>query len=178
MRLLSWGKKEKDNQNITKERAQQITIIASTGSDGGGGIAEERAMTPDTQVTHYFSNQPPQGLSEGPPRICGGGSYCRAPGRPPRQTVGASSSGPPPPPSSGLKIMATSMATQTSKPEQFDMTIDDDVLEAHDGTSKVFAEQERAVLERKREVTELLAQHLGQQASTADQSYVPRLTDR
>ncbi len=49
--------------------------------------------------------------------------------------------------------------------------------DAHDGTSKVFAEQERAVLERKREVAEVVAQHLGPQASAADQSYVARFAE-
>ena len=74
-------------------------------------------------------------------------------------------------------MMAASAATQTSKPEQVDLTKKDDMHDAHDGTSKVLAEQERAVLERKREVAEVVAQHLGPQASTADQTYVACLTE-
>ncbi len=49
--------------------------------------------------------------------------------------------------------------------------------DAFDGTSKVFAEQERAALDRTREVSEVVAQDVGPQTSTPDQSYVARLTE-
>jgi hypothetical protein len=65
--------------------------------------------------------------------------------------------------------MAASAATQTPKPEQFDFTNDDDMHDAHDGTSKILAEQEQAVLQRNREVAKVVAKHLGPQASTAPQ---------
>ena len=73
--------------------------------------------------------------------------------------------------------MAASAATQTPKPEQFDLTIDDDMHVAHDGTSKVLAEQEQAVLERKIAVAEIVAHHLGPSSTTADQACVARLTE-
>ncbi len=74
-------------------------------------------------------------------------------------------------------MMAACAATQTSKPEQSDLTVDDDMHNAHDGTYEVLVEQERTVVERKREVSEVVTQHLGPQASRAEQPYVARLTE-
>ena len=72
--------------------------------------------------------------------------------------------------------MAASSATQTPKPEQFDLTVDDGMHDAHDGTAKVLADQEQAVLERKLAIADQIANNLGPHSSTADQSYVARLT--
>ena len=109
-------------------------------------------------------------------KVVGKGEQGRPPSNAPAQTA-ASSSGPPPPPSNGPKIMAASSATQTPKPEHFDLTIDDDMQDAQDGTRKVLAEQEQATLERKIAIAQQIANHLGPQSSTADQSYVARLTE-
>ena len=169
---------EKDQENISKDQAQQIRIRASIGADPGGSIAEERAIRPNGHASHDFSNQPPPGPppSGGPPRFKGGGQG-RMPSRPPSQTIGASTSGPPPPPTNGTKIMAASASTQTPKPQQFDMTINDDMQDAQDGTAKVLAEREQTILERRIAIAEQIANHLGPQYSTTDQSYVARLTE-
>ena len=169
---------EKDNENMAKEQAQQAEIRATSGTDQGGSIAEERALRPGKHNSHNCSNQPPGQPPGGGPtrlRINSKGGQGRPPSNAPAQTA-ASSSGPPPPPSNGPKVMAASSATQKPKPEQFDLTIDDDRHDAHDGTSKVLAEQEQAVLERKIAVAEIVAHHLGPSSTTADQACMARLT--
>ena len=61
---------EKDNGNIAKEQAQQAEIRATSGTDQGGSIAEERALRPGRHDSHHLSNQPPgQPPGGGPTRL-------------------------------------------------------------------------------------------------------------
>ena len=62
----------------------------------------------------------------------------------------ASGSGPPPPPTNGAKIMAGRSASKVPVPaEQFDLTIDDHMGDAGNDASKVLAEHQQRVLEKK-----------------------------
>jgi hypothetical protein len=62
--------------------------------------------------------------------------------------------------------------TQTVQPEQFDMTIDDDMNDAFDGTAKVLAEQKRVTLEKKAAIAQQIANNLGPHSDTANKEYV------
>ena len=171
---------EKDNENIAKEHAQQMEVRAATGADLGGSIAEERAFRPDGHEAHTFSQSPPdEPGSGGMPRrrINVKGGQGRMPPNTPVLSVSSSSGGPPPPGSNGAKIMAAAAAAPASKPEQFDLTISDDMHDAHDGTQKILAEHGQAKLEKKIAIAEQIANHLGPHSATADQSYVSRLTE-
>ncbi len=80
------------------------------------------------------------------------------------------------PSSKGVKITAASSARQTPIPYNIDLTVDDDMTDARDGTAKVLSDQERAALERQITISRQILNHLGPHSSTADQSYVARLT--
>ena len=70
--------------------------------------------------------------------------------------------------------MATS-TTQTAQPQQFDTIIDDDTHDAHDGTSKVLAEQRHATLEKNVAIAQQIANNLGPHSETANEEYVAQL---
>ncbi len=75
----------------------------------------------------------------------------REQGQPPHAPLQtpSSSSGPSPPPSKGAKVKTGRSASKVPIPEQFDLTVDDTMDDAHDGAAKALAEREQAILEKK-----------------------------
>ena len=166
---------EKDNEKIKQEQAQQAAINTEAGNDTSGSIAEKRATQPGPHQGHKFtqppSAQPPSG---GMPRSRMGGGQGQIP-HAPAQTL-ASSSGPPPAPTVGPKVMAGRAAAKAPDVfnKQFDLTIDDDMKDAGNGSGQAMADHQQKVLEKKIAVANEAAQNLGE---GHNQAYVARLID-
>ena len=152
---------------------QQANLTATAGSSPSGSVAQTKALAERSDDPPTY--KPPQNPSFGvTPRTR------LRPARPSPKTVAstASSSNSKPSGGSGPKAVKVATAsTQADAPQQFDLTIDEDMNDAYEETKKVMEEKEQSDLEKKLEVARQIAQHLGPHASTADQSYVCRLTE-
>ena len=96
-----------DNENILKERAQQVQLHKIVANDPGGSIAEETAKKPNIPDIQSSSGQPP----DQPPG--GGASRIRMPSNTPKR----SSSGPPTQNSSIKQRIPTTTTTARRRTE-------------------------------------------------------------
>ena len=141
---------EKDNEKIKQEQTRQATVNTAAGNNTSGSLVETQAQQPGTHQGHNFAQppaaQPPTG---GAPRSRMGGGQGQIP-HAPAQTL-ASGSGPPPPPTVGPKVMAGRAAAKAPDVfnKQFDLTIDDDMKDAADGSGQAMADHQQKVLEKK-----------------------------
>ena len=187
---------EKDNENIAKERAQQARINAAAGASTSGSIAEQHALAgppgpPGPPGQQGPPGQPgPQGpggpsggqgpsgpsgpsASGGMPRHHQDGGHGQPPNAP-LQTHSTTNPHPPPPPSSGPKVMTGT--SQQRKPEVFDLTIGDTVMEANTETERELAERIRQVKQKRVDIKQIVSHHMGPSgADSIDQSYVDSL---
>ena len=178
---------EKDNNQITKERIQQIEITKLVSDTHTKTITVEKAMQEQPKDPNQFQSstspgapppptQPPPPFPPSNPKFLTGASSSGhlppKPHTPGDYAIASSSGGPPPPPPSGPKKGQAPAAV-----EQFDMTIDDDMDESYDKFSQMLEEALEAEQRKKNSIAAQIQNHLGPHSSTADQSFVSRLVE-
>ena len=178
---------EKDNNQITKERIQQIEITKLVSDTHTKTITVEKAMQEQPKDPNQFQSstspgappppsQPPPPFPPSNPKFFTGASSSGhlppKPHTPGDYSTASSSGGPPPPPPSGPKKGQAPAAVQ-----QFDMAIDDNMDDSMEYYSKLLDEHLKAEQDKKNSIAAQIQNHLGPHSSTADQSYVSRLVE-
>ena len=169
---------EKDNEQIAKEKAQQLTVGAAAAASTGS-ITQQQAAQPGPHQGHTFVNPPAPAhpSTRGPPRT---NSAKPAPrGQP--QAMGPSPAGPaqtfgPPSSTPSSAAAASSSSAPAAQPAQhFATGIDESADDAKVETEKVFAEADRQAAMKAEAIQRQIAANLGPSAGTADASYISRL---
>jgi len=155
-------------EKITTERIQSETFRKTGGGNDGthhaGTAFQHPPPPPDTRF------QPPPPPPSSAPRFdssSGSAETGTQPGGKP----------PPPPPGGSIKRRIRGKQPPPPKPEQFDLTIDDDMDDDNDEYKQAIAVHERVPEERRKMWSQVIPNHLGPDAGTANPTFVSRLVE-